>query len=302
MLLWDFFVWVGALAILYYLGKWAIRTFSKINIESYKDGWVMITGSTAGIGKEFAKEFSRRNFKVLLIARNEKKINEIIREIKKENPAAVVEYLVADFKYSHRDPENFYRTLISSLANYEISILVNNIGVAHFKFLPEQSLDDIEEMLGVNIYPQTMISYHLLPKLFQRYKRENKRSLIMNICAIMDIMITPTASIYSATKIYNAYLSEILRYENSEFIDVATIKPGPVMTDLVVNNHGENFPMMISAESFVSSSLKSLHKGIQYGHWKHAVFAKFFEVVPYQIMIFFVQKLIPIAKKYNLIQ
>lgn len=60
-----------------YLGEPKDRPTLK---ERYGD-WAAVTGSSDGIGKEYAKELARQGINVVLIARNEEKLQAVVKEI-----------------------------------------------------------------------------------------------------------------------------------------------------------------------------------------------------------------------------
>jgi 17beta-estradiol 17-dehydrogenase / very-long-chain 3-oxoacyl-CoA reductase len=48
----------------------------------YQGGWVLVTGATNGIGKAYAIELAKEGFNILLVSRNQEKLDEVAREIK----------------------------------------------------------------------------------------------------------------------------------------------------------------------------------------------------------------------------
>jgi len=194
----------------------------------------------------------------------------------------------------HRDAENFYKQLVADLRPYNVSVLINNVGIGgDAKFLVNQSLEEIEQMIGVNIYPQTMISYHLIPFFLQRHKETHQRSLIINFSSTIEEIALPSVALYSATKRYNHFLSEALRYEYADSIDIATIKPGPVVTNMSVGMGFDKMATSVRSEDFVRSLLKNLHSGVNYGHWLHSTQAYMSTMLPYQIMSPLLQLMMP---------
>lgn len=283
--LWTVFVWLGIIKVSYEFSSWVyVNYFCKIDLEQYKYGWVAITGASDGIGRALAQAFAQKGFKVLLISRNPEKLAAVTKEIIAVTRNPDVKFLAIDFKYSHRDPETFYKQVVSDLQPYNISVLINNVGLADSKFLINQNLNDIEEMIGVNIYPQTMLSYHLIPFFVQRHKETHQRSLVINFSSTVDEMIMPSTALYSATKRYNNFLSEALRYEYKQCIDIATVKPGPVVTPLATAMGFEKFLTAVKADDYVRSLLKNLHSGVNYGHWMHTAQAYGSGLIPYQLM------------------
>ena len=56
-----------------------------LDLKKYYDGWVVVTGSTDGFGKQIALEFAKRGFNIIQISRNEEKLKKTEAELKKIN-------------------------------------------------------------------------------------------------------------------------------------------------------------------------------------------------------------------------
>jgi NADPH:quinone reductase-like Zn-dependent oxidoreductase len=99
------------------------------NLKSrYGDGWAVVTGASDGIGKAFAIELARAGFKVALVARNKDKTQEVADEIK-SNFKVETKVIVYDFNKTYTE-ETFIELDKMMRDLGEISILVNNVGVA----------------------------------------------------------------------------------------------------------------------------------------------------------------------------
>lgn len=302
--LWCIIVWIGILRFSYLAMHWVYFNYlSKINVDAYKYGWIVVTGASDGIGKCLCEVLAKRQFKLVLVARNKEKLEKLVKEMSAAHGNPNIRYVVADFSYSHRNPEEFYKGLMQQLAEFEISGLINNVGVLDFANLADQDLDKIEGMLGVNIYPQTMLSYHIIPQFLERFKKTKLRSLLINFSSTSDIVAMPTSSVYSATKRYADYLSEGIRYEYSYAIDVATVKPGVVETNMTNDSHGNGFsslPLTAEVNSYANYLIRNLHKGINYGHWKHSLLVFSMTMVPVQVANALFKAALPILHKYGI--
>jgi 17beta-estradiol 17-dehydrogenase / very-long-chain 3-oxoacyl-CoA reductase len=291
--LWTFVVYVGALRAAYLILQAVYFNYlCKLDINTYKYGWVVITGSSDGIGKAISEDLAGRGFKLILISRSEEKLSKLVQSLKSKYKTEDIDYIPCDFKYSHRNPEEFYGNLMKRLDKYEISALINNVGVLEFNNLADQSLDSIETHLGVNIYPQTMLSYHILPKFIKRFEETKQRSLLVNFSSTIDLITMPTTSVYSATKRYAEFLSEGIRLEYSSKVDVVTVKPGGVATNMTSAEHGNGLdilPMTAEVNSYAQYLINHLHKGINYGHWKHSIMVFTLTLLPHQIMTFLIK-------------
>lgn len=268
--------------------------FDCINLNNYKYGYVCITGASDGIGKSMVKQFAKRGFKILMISRSADKLENVKREILKKYPKAIIEYIAADFSKSHVDPKLFYSDLNRHMENYDISVLVNNVGIADRKMLLNELEIDIENQIGVNIYPQTLLSYFLIPKFVARWNQTSERSLMINLSSTAELGPVPIQAVYSATKKYNSFFSEALAYEYRKYIDVATIKPGVVITHLATSANFTKFPLNVKSDDYASHMLRSLRKGVNYGHWKHKIMAQSISLFPYQIQRHIIQLMMPL--------
>lgn len=106
MFIWTIIFYLGVLkaATLILSNLYAVFT-QKINLENYKHGSVCVTGASDGIGKGLAYEFLIRGFKVVLVARNKNKLQEVCKELSERSKNPNVSFVVADFANSHHNPE-----------------------------------------------------------------------------------------------------------------------------------------------------------------------------------------------------
>jgi 17beta-estradiol 17-dehydrogenase / very-long-chain 3-oxoacyl-CoA reductase len=300
--IWGILAIMGALKILYNLLPWLYQIlFCRVNLNLYRYGYVLITGASDGIGKSIAKEFVRRGFKVILLSRTLEKLQTVKNEFISLYPNSQIELVTADFSHSHRNSEEFYERLSKKLSEYNISVLVNNVGVGDYHFVENLSLERIENEIGVNVYPGTMIAHSLVPAFLQKRRALNQRSLIINISSISEEALFPGGAIYAAAKRYNAFFSEGLRYEYPE-IDIVTVKPGFTVTPMMINNNLPSPPLKIYPDSFAKALLGGLRTGINHGHWKHKIFSNFATFAPYLFTILLIRIVFSTLIKKGLIK
>jgi 17beta-estradiol 17-dehydrogenase / very-long-chain 3-oxoacyl-CoA reductase len=272
--------------------------FSHLDINQFKYGWVAITGASDGIGKGFAQELYNQGFKLILIARNPEKLAQTREEIMQKGTSTTspeVEIVVADFSTSHHNPEEFYTQLASRLSHYEISVLINNVGVGHHGDFETQDLKDMENLLAVNLYPMTFLSHALIPSFLQRFEQTQRRSLILNISSIFAIKSPPGVAVYSATKAYNDFLSRALSYEYSKAITVTSLRPGFVVSQITKKANLET--ASVSAEDYAKQSLKRLGANATSGHLSHMIQAEILDLLPQSVMNLMGKKLKQATKK-----
>jgi len=281
--IWLLFAVLGGLRVVYLVAAWVYkRVCCRINLDNYRYGVVCITGATDGIGKSMALEFAKRGFKLLLISRNPEKLQKTKQELTLLTNNSSIEFQAVDFKFFHREVD---RQLAEITDKHKISVLVNNVGIATMKNILDLSYEEVEDMIGVNTYPMTMLTRELLPFFERRYSETNQRSLVINMSSTVEATYFPTSSVYSATKRYNRVLSEGLRVENKRYLDVATVEPGLVLTSGAQQGSTSGIPLSVLPDTYASSLLNSLHSGVNYGHWKHKLVGFMFESLPYQFHI-----------------
>ncbi len=184
----------------------------------------LITGASAGIGREFARQLASRARSLALIARREERLNELRNELRDRNAQLTVHVRVVDLCEKSQIDE-----LIRWLARekIEIDFLINNAGlgdVGPFATSPPQRND---EMLQVNVAALTHLTRRLLPQMISQ-----KRGAILNVSSSAGFLPIPEFNVYAATKAYVTSFSESLRAELRDTgVTVTALCPGPVHTE-----------------------------------------------------------------------
>lgn len=221
--------------------------------EEYGKGtWAIVTGATNGIGFGFVKQLAKRGMNVILIARNQEKLDARMKEVKAEFPSVQVKSVKADFKES-TDPSLFER-IDKEIGDLEVSVLINNVGVSHNGFtLLEADHQSLHDLVTINCTAQLMMT-----KLFQQRteKRQGSRSACVFLSSIGCIKPFPGKCSYAASKIFTKRLGLGLRLRNKESIDYLILKPGFVSTPLTNNRKMDIFTS--SADECAEGALKAL--------------------------------------------
>lgn len=114
-----------------------------------KGTWALITGSTDGIGLEFAKQLAKEGFNICLVSRSEMKLKAVVdQELRKFNVETRI--VVADFSYNSN--LSFYNDLVSKVCDLDIGLVVLNAGVHNTGNFTELGMDQLQQMLDVNVY------------------------------------------------------------------------------------------------------------------------------------------------------
>ena len=120
---------------------------------------VLITGASSGIGRDIAREFCKRGYDLVLVARNLEKLEEIKNEL--ETNVEIVSKDISNFENCKKLYEE----------HRDIDILINNAGFGDCGYFTETNLDKEIQMIDTNI-----IAYHTLTKLYLQEMKNNSLS------------------------------------------------------------------------------------------------------------------------------
>jgi 3-oxoacyl-[acyl-carrier protein] reductase len=113
----------------------------------------------------------------------------------------------------------------------QIDILVNNAGTLVLKPMVEQTEEEWDRVLDVNLKGVFLCCRHMLPEMIKR-----KRGAIVNIASIAAFHVTVPHVPYAASKAGVVALTRDLAYEVGRLgIRVNAIVPGPIATPMVGN-------------------------------------------------------------------
>jgi uncharacterized protein len=218
----------------------------------------LITGASAGIGREFARQLAGRARSLILLARREQKLTELRDELRQQYPNLTVHIRRTDLGDLAQLKE-----LMAWLDHekIEVDLLINNAGLGDVG--PFAASDPIrnEQIALVNMVALTSLTRHLLPQMIAR-----KRGGILNVSSSAGFLPIPTFAIYAATKAYVTSFSEALRAElRGTGVSVCALCPGPVHTEFQEfakrsGGQPENGPefVHVSVEQVVRDALTGL--------------------------------------------
>lgn len=182
---------------------------------------VLITGASSGIGKDMSKCFAKRGFDLVLVARDEQKLNKISDELK-QNYNVNIEIFSMDLSI-----EENCKKLHKCVS--DVDILINNAGFGDCGNFAKTDLNKELNMIKTNI-----TAYHILTKLFLVDMKAKNSGIILNVASIAGFMPGPLMATYYSTKAYIVRLSESIREElNKEKsnVQISILCPGPVKTN-----------------------------------------------------------------------
>lgn len=184
----------------------------------------LITGASAGIGREFARQLAGRAGSLVLVARRLDRLEELRDELTKRDPNLNVHCRVVDLS-----KQNEVEELCAWLNREGIAIdfLINNAGLGDRGWFGTAEPERVHEMLAVNIVALTMLTRALLPALI-----EKKRGAILNVSSSAGFLPLRKMAVYAASKAYVTSFSDGIRGEVvKQGVVVTSLCPGPVDTE-----------------------------------------------------------------------
>jgi short-subunit dehydrogenase len=204
---------------------------ARLQTKFGKASYVLITGSSDGIGKAYAKFFAKNGFNLILWSRTLSKLESLKEELTKKHKDIDIKLIASDFSYSSKS--GYFSEHLESLKDLDISIVVNNVGYLTVK--KELGLFNVKELvrsINVNLVPQAVLTGHFM-KVFQD-RPSNVCSAFIDLSSVSSFLPLIKQHIYASTKHFNAYFSRSVDnlYRSKSNIICQLVRPGPVDTEM----------------------------------------------------------------------
>ena len=213
---------------------------------------VLLTGASSGIGKDMAKVLNKKGYDLVLVARDEERLNSVKTELEKESKGNRIEIISMDLSVE----ENCKR-LCEAVT--DVDILINNAGFGDCGNFAKTDLEKEIKMIKTNI-----VAYHILMKEYLKEMKKRGTGKILNVASIAGFMPGPLMATYYATKAYVVRLSEAVREElkkEKSDVKISVLCPGPVETNF--NNVANVKFKLREAKSFdvAKYAIRKMEKG-----------------------------------------
>ena len=189
--------------------------------------YVLITGTTSGLGREFARIFAQNGYNIVAVARNEVLLQQQKQELERQFSIEMV-YVVKDLS-AENSAQEVYDEIKHKGIN--IDILVNNAGFGSFGRYVDVDWQRQKGLASVNMLAVMQLSY-----IFGKDMDRRGEGKIVNIASIASFQAGPYMAMYYASKAFVRSFSEALHEEmKSSGVSVTAICPGPVATNFEKN-------------------------------------------------------------------
>jgi short-subunit dehydrogenase len=178
----------------------------------------LITGASAGLGVEFARQLSKRGHRLVLVARRKERLDELAKELGKARAVAL----------DLSKPNAAAKLMADIEANGEqVELLINNAGFGLIGRFAELDAKRERQMIDLNVGTLTDLCRAVAPGMIRR-----KSGAILNVASTAAFQPGPKMAVYFATKAFVLSLSEALHEElRPHGIRVTCLCPGPTRTE-----------------------------------------------------------------------
>ena len=177
--------------------------------------WALVSGGSKGIGYAIAAALAKRNYNLMLIARNGE---ELINAKNKLESAFPIQVEILALDMSKEDSAAIIGSWCTE-KNLPLKMLCNVSGIGGSADYLSNSLTDSLYMLRLNTEPAVSLIYYLLPLL-----KKNQPSFILNVSSMAGFAPISIKNIYSATKsamIFFSYSLAISATERKYFCELS---------------------------------------------------------------------------------
>lgn len=192
------------------------------------DYYALITGASAGIGKQMAIECAKRNYNLFLISLPGSGLESLAGELKEKYPVQV--HTLAIDLTQEDAPARVHRYAAQN--NIVVKLLANNAGVGFNGKLETQSVELIDKMILLNVRVSTLLIFLFLPEM-----KKLDKAYIINISSFAGLIPLPYKSVYAATKTYLLFLTQAINYElKGSNVKALSVHPSGVSSERALDN------------------------------------------------------------------
>ena len=211
----------------------------------------LITGASAGIGEEFARQLARRGSDLILVARRKDRLEKLAEEV--PTTAHVIECDLGS--EAAKLPDKVAKLGVA------VDLLINNAGFGTRGRFLELDPEREAEIVRVNCEAIVTLTHAFLPAMVER-----RRGGLITVASTAGMQPLPYETTYGASKAFAISFMEALSMElRGTGVRCLVVNPGPVKTEWQqVAGYDENtrtMPGMISAEECAADALRAYDRG-----------------------------------------
>jgi short-subunit dehydrogenase len=209
---------------------------------------VLITGASSGIGAVYADRFAKRGHDLVLVARDDARLEALAARLRSET-GVTVDILQADL------------TQLADLAKVEqrlrdddgIGVLINNAGASLAGGFLDQDPDVVDGLIRLNVSSVARLSSAVAPRFVK-----SGEGAIINVASVVGLAPEFGLAVYGATKAFVLYLSQALQIElGGKGVYVQAVLPAATRTEIWARsgNDVNAIPGMMEVDELVDAAL-----------------------------------------------
>lgn len=215
----------------------------------------LVTGASAGIGREFCRQLAANGYDLLVVARDASRLETLRKELEDQHRISV-DVFPADLSLD----DDVTRLVGLVAASAKLELLVNNAGFGTRGALANASPRQQEAMVRLHALAPMRLSQAALPVLLR-----NNRGAIVNVSSVASFLYSPGNVNYCATKAYLTTFSEGLAAElKGTGVRVQALCPGFTHSEFHERMEAETATipkwMWMSTTRVVRASLRKLRR------------------------------------------
>jgi NADP-dependent 3-hydroxy acid dehydrogenase YdfG len=185
----------------------------------------IVTGASAGIGRESARALASEGATLVLTARREDRLQELVAEF--DNIGVKAVYVIGDAAQE----ETAKKTIQAAIENFgRIDILFNNAGIGVYKDLVDTTLEEYDAMMNTNMRSGFLFTRYAVPHMIKQ-----SEGTILMLSSMAGLYGFGGQAVYCATKFAQVGFAQALDRElRTKGIKVGVICPGGVKTEFAL--------------------------------------------------------------------
>jgi short-subunit dehydrogenase len=219
-------------------------------------GSALITGASTGIGAVYADRLAKRGYDLILVARDEARLNTLAERLRADT-GVKVEVIKADLT----DKADLLKIEQRLATDTTIAALVNNAGVAGSNDFVASDPDAFEKMIQLNLTSVTRLAAAAARNFVPR-----NTGAIVNLASVVGLMPELGMPVYGATKAFVLYLTQGLRVQFADSaMRLQAVLPGATRTEIWersgtdINSLDPN--MIMGVDDMVDAALAGFDQG-----------------------------------------
>ncbi len=186
-------------------------------------GIALVTGASSGIGRELAIQLAANQVAVLVTARRENRLEEVVSLIRKDGGEA---HSVAGDIALSETRQRLVDTCVDRFGR--LDFLINNAGISAMGPFAEASADRLRRIMEVNFFAPAELTRLAIPLL-----RQSDRAIIVNMGSVLGHRAVGLKSEYCASKFALHGLTDAIRAELAgDKIDLLLVSPSTTDSEL----------------------------------------------------------------------